>query len=60
MKNKTIESTIEQVVDAAPRSDDFKECFKQYVKNVFDDNATKNDLKHVLQLIEIDEEEELV
>ena len=57
MRNKIIEATIERVVDESEYSDDFKSMFKQYVKNKFDDNASENDLKRVLSLIEVTEED---
>ena len=57
MRNKIIEATIERVVDESENSDDFKSMFKQYVKNKFDDNASENDLKRVLSLIEVTEED---
>ena len=57
MRNKIIEATIERIVDESDNSKDFKSAFKQYVKNKFDDNATENDLKRVLSLIEVIEEE---
>ena len=58
MRNKIIEATIERVVDESENSDDFKSMFKQYVKNKFDDNASENDLKRVLSLIEVTEEDD--
>lgn len=58
MRNKIIEATIERVVDESDNSEDFKSMFKQYVKNKFDDNASENDLKRVLSLIEVTEEDD--
>lgn len=58
MRNKIIEATIERVVNESENPDDFKSMFKQYVKNKFDDNASENDLKRVLSLIEVAEEED--
>ena len=58
MRNKIIEATIERVVDESENSEDFKSMFKQYVKNKFDDNASENDLKRVLSLIEVTEEDD--
>ena len=58
MRNKIIEATIERVVDKSYNSEDFKSMFKQYVKNKFDDNASENDLKRVLNLIEVNEEDD--
>lgn len=57
MRNKIIESAIDQVVDNSKSSTDFKSAFKQYVKNKFDDNASESDLKRVLSLIEDAEED---
>lgn len=57
MRNKIIESAIDQVVDNSKSSMDFKSAFKQYVKNKFDDNASESDLKRVLSLIEDAEED---
>ena len=57
MRNKIIEATIERVVDESENSEDFKSMLKQYVKNKFDDNASENDLKRVLSLIEVTEED---
>ena len=58
MRNKIIEATIDRVVDESENSEDFKSMFKQYVKNKFDDNASENDLKRVLSLIEVTEEDD--
>ena len=58
MRNKIIEATIDRVVDESENSEDFKSMFKQYVKNKFDDNASENDLKRVLSLIEVIEEDD--
>lgn len=58
MKNKIIESTIEQVVDQSQISFDAKPVFKQYIKNKFSDNDRDNDLKQVLALIVVEEGEE--
>ena len=57
MRNKIIENTIERVVDESENSKDFKSALKQYVKNKFEDNASENDLKRVLSLIEVKEED---
>lgn len=57
MRNKIIENTIERIVEESDNSKDFKSAFKQYVKNKFEDNATENDLKRVLSLIEVIEED---
>ena len=58
MRNKIIEATIDRVVDESENSEDFKSMFKQYVKNKFDDNESENDLKRVLSLIEVTEEDD--
>lgn len=52
MRNKIIEQTIESVIDASNHSLDFKTVFKKYIKNVFNNNASENDLKRALSLIE--------
>lgn len=57
MRNKVIEATIDQIVDQSPYSTDFKNAFKQYIKNRFDGNAADSDLKVVLNYIEITMEE---
>ena len=58
MRNKIIEAAIDSVVDESNYSPDFKASFKKYVKNKFDDNATENDLKRILSLIDDVPEEE--
>ncbi len=58
MRNKIIESAIDSVVNASDTSADFKQAFRQYVKNKFDDNAKESDLKRILTLIEDEEEGE--
>lgn len=60
MNNKIIESTIEKVVDESQYSSEFKNAFKQYVKNKFEDNATDSDLKRVLSLIDVKEDGSLI
>ena len=57
MRNKTIESTIDFVVNASNTSSYFKVAFRQYIKNKFEDNAKESDLKRILMLIEDDEED---
>lgn len=52
MRNKIIEATIDQVVDKSTYSTDFKMAFKQFVKNIFDDNAKESDLKRILSLLD--------
>lgn len=58
MRNKIIESTIEQIVDQSSISSDAKSILKQYVKNKFDDIASDSHLKQALAFIEVDGEEE--
>ncbi len=58
MRNKIIESAIDSVVNVSDTSSDFKQAFRQYVKNKFDDNAKESDLKRILTLIEEEEEGE--
>ena len=56
MRNKIIEQTIDCVIDASNHSSDFRTVFKKYIKNVFNNNASENDLKRALSLIEEEEE----
>lgn len=58
MRNKIIESTIEQIVGQSSISADAKSILKQYIKNKFDDNASDSDLKQALAFIEVSEEDE--
>ena len=58
MRNKIIESTIEQVVDQSQIPSDAKALLKKYVINKFDDNASESDLKQTLAFIEVNEEDE--
>lgn len=51
MRNKTIESTIDKVIDNSNYPSDFKNALKQFIKNKFDNNATGTDLKRVLSLL---------
>jgi len=51
MRNKIIEATIDNVVDASNYPADFKKAFKQFVKNKFDDTAKESDLKIILSLL---------
>lgn len=55
MRNKTIENTIDTVVDESSYSDEFKAAFKRFIKNKFDDNAKETDLKCILSLLSDDE-----
>lgn len=57
MRNKLIDTAIEETVDQSPYPSDFKNVFKQYIKNVFDGNAAEGDLKRVLRLLTITEED---
>ncbi len=57
MRNKIIEQTIDSVIDASNHSADFRTVFKKYIKNVFNNNASENDLKRALSLIEEEEEQ---
>lgn len=56
MRNKIIEQTIDSVIDESNHPSDFKCAFKQYIKNVFDNNASEDDLKTSLKLIEEEEQ----
>lgn len=56
MRNMIIEQTIDKVIDASNHSLDFKCAFKKHIKNVFDNNATEDDLKTSLRFIEEEEE----
>lgn len=58
MRNKTIEQTIDRVIDESKTSSDFKSVFKMYVKNKFDNNASEGDLKRALSLIEEEDEQQ--
>ncbi|MBE6844500.1 MAG: hypothetical protein E7508_02120 [Ruminococcus sp.] len=60
MNNKIIESTIDSVVDESQYPTDFKDAFKQYIKNKFDDNASDSDLKRVISLIDVKEDESFI
>lgn len=51
MRNKTIESTIDKVIDNSSYPSDFKNAMKQFIKNKFDNNAKENDLKRVWSLL---------
>ena len=43
------------MIDESKHSSDFKSAFKKYIKNIFDNNASENDLKRALSLIEEEE-----
>ena len=51
MRNKIIEATIDHVVDESEYLLSFKNAFKQFVKNKFDDNAKESDLKRILSML---------
>lgn len=51
MRNKTIESTIDRVIDNSNYPSDFKNSFKQYIKNRFDGTAKEIELKWNLSLL---------
>lgn len=57
MRNKIIETTIDKIVDESVNPNDFKAAFKQYIKNKFDGNDSESDLKRILALIKVDEED---
>ena len=57
MRNKIIETTIEEVTDRSSYPTDFKKAFKQFIKNKFDDNAKESDLKRILLLLNEDGED---
>lgn len=57
MRNKIIEQTIDSVIDKSDYSLEFRTAFKKYIKNVFNNNVSENDLKRALSLIEEEEEE---
>ena len=52
MRNKIIDEVISEVIDAIDQPQEFKTAFKQYIRNKFDGNASENDLKTVLSMIE--------
>lgn len=58
MRNKTIESTIDKVIDNSNYPSDFQNALKQFIKNKFDNNATETDLKRVLSLLPDEMEDE--
>lgn len=51
MRNKTIESTIDKVIDNSNYPSVFKNALKQFIKNKFDNNVTETDLKRVWSLL---------
>lgn len=58
MRNKIIEATIDEVIEEISYPIDFKNAFKRFVKNKFDDNAKESDLKRILSLLD-DETEDI-
>lgn len=52
MRNKIIDEVISEVIDATEQPQEFKNAFKQFIRNKFDGNASDNDLKTVLSMIE--------
>lgn len=52
MRNKIIDEVISEVIDSSDQPQEFKTAFKQYIRNKFDGNASENDLKTVLSMIE--------
>ena len=52
MRNKIIDEVISEVVNNINQPEEFKRAFKQYIRNKFDGNASDNDLKTVLNMIE--------
>lgn len=58
MRNKIIETAIDEIIENSQYSPDFKSAFKQFVKNKFDGNSKDSDLKRVLILLDDVMEEE--
>lgn len=52
MRNKIIDEVISEVIDTIDQPQEFKNALKQYIRNKFDGNASDNDLKTVLSMIE--------
>jgi len=52
MRNKIIDEVISEIIDSSKQPEEFKRAFKQYIRNKFDGNASDNDLKTVLNMIE--------
>lgn len=55
MRNKTIESIIDEVIEETNYSLDFKSALKSFIKNKFDDNAQESDLRRVLAFLSEDD-----
>ena len=52
MRNKIIDEVISEVIDTIDQPQEFKNALKKYIRNKFDGNASDNDLKTVLSMIE--------
>lgn len=52
MRNLIIDEVISEVIDTIEQPQEFKTALKQYIRNKFDGNASDNDLKTVLSMIE--------
>lgn len=57
MRNDILMKVINEVVNQSEYSVDFKNALKQFIINKFDSGATDNDLKNVLYLLDIEEED---
>jgi hypothetical protein len=57
MRNDILLKVINDTVDSCEYSSDFKNALKQYVINKFDTNVSDNDLKTVLYLLDVEEED---
>jgi hypothetical protein len=57
MRNDRVGTVINDTVDNCEYSSDFKNALKQYVINKFDTNVSDNDLKNVLYLLDVEEED---
>jgi len=55
MRNLIIDEVISEVIDTIEQPQEFKTALKQYIRNKFDGNASDNDLKTVLSMIETSE-----
>lgn len=52
MRNLIIDEVISEVIDTIEQPQEFMTALKQYIRNKFDGNASDNDLKTVLSMIE--------
>lgn len=59
MRNKILDSVIENVIEECNQSSEFKVTFKSYVRNKFSGNASDDDLKAVLKQIDVPENVEV-